>query len=91
MDLRRCLVYFRFPAACSSSSVRIVRKESIAPYRSVRLPIAPFSRYVDVLSTDYCKRPVAWIRIPPLFWIYYLLQQIDLALYVIERQAEITS
>lgn len=86
MESRRCLVYFRFPGACSSSSVRIVRKESVASCRSMELPLTAFSKYVDVLTSNYIERPVARIRIPTLFWIYYLLRQTDLSLYVIERQ-----
>jgi hypothetical protein len=89
MEPRRCLVYFRFPGPCLSSNVRIVRKESIASYRSVKLPLTAFSQYADVLASDYLERPVARIRIPPLFWIYYLLKQTDLAFYVIERQTGI--
>lgn len=69
--------------------MRIVRKESIGCYRSVKLPLTAFSQYADVLISDYLERPVARIRIPLLFWIYYLLQQTDLALYVIERQTGI--
>ena len=89
MEQLRCLVYFRFPAAYLPSSVRIVRKESITPYRSVMIPLTPFSRHIDVLSSDNLERSVARIRIPTLFWLYYLLRRTDLALYIIERQGEI--
>lgn len=89
MGPRRCLVYFRFPGAGLSSKVRIVRKDSIASYRTVKLPLTAFSQYVDVFISNYLERSVARIRIPPLFWIYYLLQQTDLTLYVIEGQTGI--
>ena len=52
----------------------------------MKLPLTAFSKYVDVLTSNYIERPVARIRIPTLFWVYYPLRQTDLALYVIERQ-----
>ena len=89
MKPRRSLVLSRFPGACYSSNVRILRKESIAYFRSMKLPRTAFSQYVDMLINDYLERPAARIRVAPMFWICYLLQQTGLALYVIERQTGI--
>jgi len=69
--------------------VQIVRKESVVPYHSVKIPLTPFSRHINIFGSDYLERPVARIRIPVLFWFYYVLRQTDLALYVIEGQHEI--
>jgi hypothetical protein len=86
----KCLVYFRFPEPHSSSSIQIARRESIAHYRSTKIPLIPFKHYVDVLGGGCPECPVARVRVPLLFWFYFLLRQTDSALYVVERQHRIT-
>jgi hypothetical protein len=86
----KCLVYFRFPGPHSPSSIQIARRDSIAHYRSTKIPLTLFKEYVDVLGGDCLERPVARVRVPLLFWFYFLLWQTDSALYVVEGQYRIT-